>query len=97
MDSLSTSDAEAAIEDLPSSKVPKWILSGATARTFAGKRTRRYSHDVLFRSFPAKPISAARQTRSKVVDGKEEPWCEKWGVMTTIFDASEAVQRQVHI
>ncbi len=66
--------------------LPKWVMSGATARAFVGDKTRKYSHDVLFRS----SVTNSAPIRQL------EPWCEKWGVVTTIFVASEAIKRQVH-
>lgn len=70
---------EAVIEGTPRSEVPKSFMSGDTYKT------RHYSQAVFFRSFAAKP------TESQTVD-KLEPWCAKWGVMTTtMIGVTEAV------
>jgi hypothetical protein len=72
-------------------EVSRTTTSGAAGRVLgralAGKKTRHYSQDMLFRSFAAKP------TKSQEL----EPWCEKWGVVTSTFDVTEAVRRQVHV
>lgn len=68
-------------------EVPKWAMSGATARVFSGTKTRQYTEKVLFSAYDAE--GAQGDVR------KLEPWCEKWGVITTIVDVTEAVQRQV--
>lgn len=77
-----------------SNQIPmaKWIMSGATARVFTGDKTRKFSRSaVKFKSF-----AIDKSTQNKVRDDEKlEPWCGKWGVVTTIFDVSEAVRRQV--
>ncbi len=69
-------------------EIPQWVTSAATAKVFTGDRTRMYPHNVLSKSFTA---------WTKKRNEELEPWCEKWGVVTTIFDVSEAVHRQVCI
>ena len=68
-------------------EIPKWALSDATAKVFTGERKRVYPHRMLFKTVAAKSIGSTNE--------RLKPWCEKWGVVTTIFDVSEAVHRQV--
>ena len=66
--------------------------SASSGAIFLGERTREFPHSaVRFESFE---LHGAGQDRR----GREEgpgPRCDKWGVVTTIFDVSEAVRKQV--
>ena len=67
---------------------PKWAMSSTTQLTFSGDAVREFPRDELkFRAFSSESV-----TRHKV-----DPWCEKWAVMTTIFEVSDAVRRQVKL
>ena len=74
------------MDDLP--QLPKWLASGATSRTFTGIKSRTFPREnVRFQFFSPKKSSIKRL----------EPWCQKWGVLTTIFKVSKAVHQQVQI
>ena len=67
---------------------PKWAMSSTTQLTFSGKTVREFPReDLKFRGY----VSESYRLRPV------EPWCEKWAVMTTIFDVSNAVRRQVKL
>ena len=68
---------------------PKWLVSGATGKTFSG--------DVV-RQFPDKKrkFSGLKLKRSLARE-MSDTMCEKWAVVTTIFDVSESVRRQVKL
>ena len=69
--------------------VPKWTQSGTTATVFSGEVVRQYDKKKLkFESFRNK------RNFKKVKNSRH---CERWGVMTTIFDVSETVRRQVKL
>ena len=72
-----------------SHQAPKWIQSGATGKIFSGEITRKFPKERLqFYSF---------QTKQNSKQVKDNPHCERWAVMTTIFDVSETVRRQVKL
>ena len=72
-------------------QLPKWIASGTTSRTFTGDKSRTFPKEkVRFQLFSPKKSYIKNK-------GKLEPWCQKWGVLTTIFKVSKAVHRQVQI
>lgn len=86
-------DKEAFSGYLQGKQVPKWMLSETTSRVFSGGKTRVFPRrDVEFKFF-----STEKPTHRKEKDNDLQPWCKKWGVVTTIFDVSEAVRRQVKI
>ena len=69
--------------------LPKWALSGTTGLTFSGEIVRQFPRNRLkFHAFNPKT------TRS---NSKPDLSCKKWAVMTTIFDVSDAVRRQVKL
>ena len=69
--------------------VPKWTVSGATGRMFSGEAVRQFPRDRLFfRGFSGAPSAAP---------SKPSPQCERWAVVTTIFEVSESVRRQVKL
>ena len=59
-------------------------LEGTTGTLFTGKVVRQYSG-------PKAPITAP------VSREKTRPWCRRWAVLTTIWEPSEAVRRQVKL
>ena len=68
---------------------PKWTASGATGKTFSG--------DVM-RDFPEEKKRFHRFEPVQRSDGiAGTPQCEKWAVVTTIFEVSESVRRQVKL
>ena len=69
----------------PSSDQPKWAMSSTTGLTFSG--------DVVHQFQKEKSLFSHRQHSGDKID----PWCEQWAVMTTIFDVSVAVRRQVKL
>ena len=67
---------------------PKWAMSSTTQLTFSGGVVRDFPRDELkFRNYSPESYTLQRV----------DPWCEKWAVMTTIFDVSDAVRRQVKL
>ena len=72
-------------DDLP--QLPKWIASGTTSKTFTGIKRRTFPKEKVRFQFVS-------PTKNK---GRLEPWCQKWGVLTTIFKVSKAVHQQVQI
>ena len=69
--------------------LPKWALSGTTGSTFSGEIVRQFPRNrIKFHAFNPE------RTRSH---SRSEPSCKKWAVMTTIFDVSDAVRRQVKL
>lgn len=67
---------------------PKWAMSSTTQLTFSGGVVRDFPRDELkFRNYSPESYTLQRV----------DPWCEKWAVMTTIFDVSDAVHRQVKL
>ena len=72
----------------PSSDIPKWAMSGATGPTFSG--------DAVCQ-FPKRKVKFSSFSHRQHSGDKADPWCEQWAVMTTIFDVSEAVRRQVKL
>ena len=64
--------------------------SAATGHTFSGEQVR---------NFPAEQFKFASFDPSKQnhKSTKMEPSCERWGVMTTIFEPSEALRRWVRV
>ena len=75
--------------DTPLNKETDEIISATTMKAFAGEITRKFPKDNLkFHSFSS--------TRSRPAT-TSKPHCEQWAVMTTIFDVSEAVRRQVKL
>ena len=77
-------------DDQASKLLPKWALSGTTGTTFSGEDVRKFPRDRLkFHAFK-------RDHKSKSLK-IHDPWCKKWAVMTTIFDVSDAVRRQVKL
>ena len=75
----------AATESLPDHS--KWTRSATTVRAFSGLKTRHFPSDQV--KFATDHLESAKWNK------KLEPWCDKWGVVTTIFGVSEAVRRQV--
>ena len=75
-------------DDLPQLPKPKWITSGTTSKTFTGSKRR---------TFPNEKVRFQFFSPTKKNKGRLEPWCQKWGVLTTIFKVSKAVHRQVQI
>ena len=58
--------------------------------TFSGEDVRKFPRDRLkFHAFKQDHKSKSLKIHN--------PWCEKWAVMTTIFDVSDAVRRQVKL
>ena len=66
---------------------PKWALSGATGPTFSGEAVRQFPSDQ--RRFHAFDPKNPRLNSTLV---SHDPWCEKWAVVTTIFDVLDAVR-----
>ena len=70
--------------------------SASSGAIFLGERTREFPRNaVRFESFELHGAGQDMYRR-----GREEgpgPRCDKWGVVTTIFDASEAVHKQVPV
>lgn len=64
-------------------------LEGTSGELFSGEAVRKYTGEMVKCPTPA-PKSAPRLKRS-------EPWCERWAVLTTIFEPTEAVRRQVKL
>ena len=65
--------------------------SAATGYTFTGE---------AIRTFPSEELKFASLTvPSKTEPGRKklDPWCARWGVVTTIFEPSEAVRRWVRV
>ena len=73
-------------DDLP--QIPKWRTSGTTSKTFTG---------IKRRTFPKEKVRFQSVSPTKKNEGRLEPWCQKWGVLTTIFKVSKAVHHQVQI
>ena len=64
--------------------------SAATGHTFSGKQVRNFpAEQFKFASFD---LSKQNHKRTKM-----KPTCERWGVMTTIFEPSEALRRWVRV
>lgn len=64
-------------------------LNGAMGKTFSGKKIRTYPLEKRkFSSYVYRGAQARQRTN---------PWCDKWAVVATIFEASEAVRRQVRL
>ena len=75
----------------PSDGQPKWAMSGTTGLTFPGNVVNQFPKEKMkFRSFSDKQHGSHNSKRT-------DPWCERWAVMTTIFDVSDAVRRQVKL
>ena len=67
-------------------------ISASSGAIFLGERTREFPRSaVRFESFEPGAGQDRRGRREKV----PQPRCDKWGVVTTIFDVSEAVLKQV--
>ena len=67
-----------------------YLVSGATVKMFSGDATREFPKD----SFK---FSGYTSSSSGHVSTKPSPQCERWAVMTTIFEVSDAVRRQVRL
>ena len=65
--------------------------SQMTGRAFSGKATRRFTDKRKFEFFKHQ-----NHPTSSKASGKS-PVCKRWGVVTTIFEPSEAVRRQVRL
>lgn len=73
-------------------KGPKWVQSGATGKLFSGALVRKFPKDGLkFNTFIQRSESSIKTT---IPDSAH---CSKWAVLTTIFEPSEAVFRQVKL
>ena len=59
-------------------------LEGTTGKLFSGLAVRQYLG-------PKSPITAPASRE------KSRPWCRRWAVLTTIWEPSEAVRRQVKL
>jgi hypothetical protein len=67
------------------------VASASTGEIFSGRRLRKFpAHKVQFKSF--KPSK-----RSPVTCKSTDFCCEKWAVVTTIFEASTTIHRQVKL
>ena len=67
--------------------------SKMTGRAFSGKVTRSYSDE---RKFDREYFKQQDHPKSSDASGKS-PVCKRWAVVTTIFEPSEAVRRQVSL
>ena len=86
METMPQSDTPPSTQD--ESGKPKWAMSSTTQLTFSGGIVRDFPTDELkFRDYSPESYTLQRV----------DPWCEKWAVMTTIFDVSDAVRRQVKL
>ena len=63
---------------------------GSTGTSFAGKKMRKFQGTVKFSSFHP-------PTRETLNQFKYDPWCRRWAVLTTIFEPTESVRRQVKL
>ena len=63
---------------------------GSTGTVFVGKKMRRFQGTVKFSSFQPPPRGDFNLFRN-------DPWCRRWAVLTTIFEPTEAVRRQVRL
>ncbi len=63
-------------------------LSGTTGKTFPG---------TVIRKFPAGKRKFVSFKQRKVHTPIRDPWCKFWAVMTTIFEPSDSVRRQVKL
>ena len=69
--------------------LPKWALSDTTGLKFSGE---------IVRQFPKNRLKFhALNPESTGSNSKPHLSCKKWAVMTTIFDVSDAVRRQVKL
>ena len=62
--------------------------SATTGKLFTGKRVQKFPSELRSKSYH-------RQQPNTV--SVHKPWCERWAVMTTIFQPTEAVRRQVRL
>ena len=67
-----------------------YLVSGTTVKMFSGDAIREFPKD----SFK---FSGYTSSSSGHVSTKPSPQCERWAVMTTIFEVSDAVRRQVRL
>ena len=65
--------------------------SQITGHAFSGKVTRRFTENRTFESF--KQRDHPKSSKSS----ENGPFCKRWAVVTTIFEPSEAVRRQVRL
>ena len=65
--------------------------SQATGRAFSGKATRKYSNKRKFEFFKQQNHPGSSKASGN------SPLCKRWAVVTTIFEPSEAVRRQVRL
>ena len=65
--------------------------SQMTGRAFSGKATRRFTDKRKFEYF--KHLNHPTSLKAS----EKSPVCNRWGVVTTIFEPSEAVRRQVRL
>ena len=66
-------------------------ISASSGKTFSGKFVRKFP--LKERKFISYSSHNVQQTANK----QGVPWCSKWAVVTTIFEASEAVHRFVKL
>ena len=62
--------------------------SAATGYTFTGE---------AIRTFPSDQLKFASPSKTRPARARLDPWCARWGVVTTIFEPSEAVHRWVKV
>ena len=71
-----------------SADVPR---TGSTGPLFSGRPVRKFPGKAKFAPFHREPGESSFNRYTS------DPWCQRWAVLTTIFEPTEAVRRQVRL